>query len=818
MSLTNQEKEKMRERLIYYAGLFHDIGKFFWRKFEKQRFNHSQLSAFFIEGIQDIPPFQWLEKEERKILKRVVELHHYDAIKKAEEEGEDKEILELARIVSFADRLSAKERAKEEDTSQERNLISIFSLIRLDNEERTSEEIKPVYFKFSPLDLNEIPYPMDSPSTKGFVELIEGFVKEYKKLMSKARTPKDIVILSLLQKYLWCVPSAYYRVRNDISLFEHLKNTGAIAVASYKEYRSGKNIFDNSQSHWLLIGGDISGIQSFIYTLTSKGAAKGLKGRSFYLELLQRAVIKFILEKLGLFEGNVLYYGGGKFFILAHASSEKQLEELEKQIAEYLFDRFEGRLYFALASVAMKEEDFHQIKDTFKNLIEKLNEKKEKKFGTLLKSHYKKFFEPGGEGAKPNLCAVCERDIKEGETVIEGKCEDCQLMEEIGKELKYAKYVAELVGFKPTQDKNVRYINFKFGDFEISYRLLRERLVFTDIDNSQKATIFILNDTDFKDFEWLTNEKVDMGFMFIGGTGLEESETFNEMAENSKGAKKLGVFRADVDNLGRIMGYGFGEEDSISRRSQLSFLLKLFFSGYINKIYGKNVHIIYSGGDDLFVAGAWDRVLEDSIKLNEAFKDFVKNPVFTISGGFVYTNPKFPIYTFSELVGEEEERAKEAGKNRISAFSFAVKWEDFEILKEIKEELVSAIANNKWKGILPRSYLQFLIGVSKSASEEKAFLKSANSVKKVVKSLKYYRWRWLVPYYNARTKKRHKKAKELIDKIERFILKNEWNGRRLSEGDGAILIYVPARWAEIETRRENDATWSEFPGEYRGKI
>lgn len=35
-----------------------------------------------------------------------------------------------------------------------------------------------------------------------------------------------------------------------------------------------------------LLGGDVSGIQSFIYTLTAAGATKSLRGRSFYLQLL----------------------------------------------------------------------------------------------------------------------------------------------------------------------------------------------------------------------------------------------------------------------------------------------------------------------------------------------------------------------------------------------------------------------------------------------------------------------------------------------------------------------------------------------------
>ena len=67
----------------------------------------------------------------------------------------------------------------------------------------------------------------------------------------------------------------------------------------------------------LLIGGDISGIQKFIYTIASKKAAKTLRGRSFYLQLLTEAVLRFVLGELELPYTNVIYAGGGHFFLLA---------------------------------------------------------------------------------------------------------------------------------------------------------------------------------------------------------------------------------------------------------------------------------------------------------------------------------------------------------------------------------------------------------------------------------------------------------------------------------------------------------------------
>lgn len=51
----------------------------------------------------------------------------------------------------------------------------------------------------------------------------------------------------------------------------------------------------------MLIGADLSGIQSYIYQVVSKYAGKNLKGRSFYLRILSDSIVRFLLKELGCF-------------------------------------------------------------------------------------------------------------------------------------------------------------------------------------------------------------------------------------------------------------------------------------------------------------------------------------------------------------------------------------------------------------------------------------------------------------------------------------------------------------------------------------
>ncbi|TAE07681.1 MAG: hypothetical protein EAZ95_18120, partial [Bacteroidetes bacterium] len=79
----------------------------------------------------------------------------------------------------------------------------------------------------------------------------------------------------------------------DVSLYDHVKTSLGFAVCL-------EQLKDVEKQAFLLIGGDISCIQSFIYEIVSAKASKNLKGRSFYLQLFTDSLLHQILERLGL--------------------------------------------------------------------------------------------------------------------------------------------------------------------------------------------------------------------------------------------------------------------------------------------------------------------------------------------------------------------------------------------------------------------------------------------------------------------------------------------------------------------------------------
>ena len=88
-------------------------------------------------------------------------------------------------------------------------------------------------------------------------------------------------------------------------------------ITDFKKYCFSDNKTFRTQNAFMLVSGDVSGIQDFLYTIPSKGALKSLRGRSFYLEIMLENFIDVLLEDLGLARTNLLYSGGGHFYLLA---------------------------------------------------------------------------------------------------------------------------------------------------------------------------------------------------------------------------------------------------------------------------------------------------------------------------------------------------------------------------------------------------------------------------------------------------------------------------------------------------------------------
>jgi CRISPR-associated protein Csm1 len=907
--------DNIRKR-IYLAGMLHDIGKFYQRasgSFDGDENNLKEQSKKIADYIcpkkeNDRPThqhviwtnefFEQLEKSLRLFSSvKDNDDHPFHVNAWSSDSITDDNIANLAsnhhrpatklqKIITLADWWSAgidrPDNYEEKDNIIKGGLkfsnfksVPLFSVFNdLKTEAQSVEAVDSYVFQPGELKLTDVfpqKYTQDDVHdlTKVYAELWNDFSEEIKNLPFDSFRGFEESLSFLLKKYTWAIPSNTVDKAN-VSLFDHLKTTAAFAdclyVASqHEEYREAFDLAGKypilKQGYYpvMLLGVDISGIQSFIYDIASNKAAKSLKGRSFYLQLLADAILmKFYRHQaIEAMSAHVLYAAGGKFFMLLPNTPEvkEAIIEIKNEIDTELWEEHKGRLSVHMdvvpfayhsqfinnkaiswISIRNKSEKL-QVGALWKTLNEKLAAQKNRKFVNLIRDDYDAFFNPQDGRLKVSgelgQCAVTGDEfqpgnkriplVKDSETYV---TQSVYNQIKLGQDLKDVDY---LIVFKDDPDKdeylknrarasiNILGTNFYLFD---KNELIKDLPGYNQISSADISTFYCINKTSFLDAE-IKGKSITYGYKFYGGNeqayfrdedgtiiysekNHKKAKTFEDLAINEKGeSTSLGVLRMDIDNLGSLFIKGLPEKSmSFSAYSTLSFNLELFFSGYLNIIRDEKefrdwVNILYSGGDDLFIVGRWDKVILFAEQVQKRFKQFTGRDDITISGGMVMVGRKFPIAKAADMAGEAEKSAKNYGEGKLkNAFCFlgqTVSWNnEFALVKLLKDTLMSFMTEQG--GIQPLS---------------KALLHQIMRFKamKDDNDLKYL---WLSAYYFKRYKERYCKnknteAEEFINNITMKIVDGD-SGYHIDTGGRYLdLLALAARWCELELKLKTKA-------------
>lgn len=747
--------------------------------------------------------------------------------------------------------------------SADESLITVLSSVKIGKSEHP-----PVgRYLPRPLSLDEmVIFPRDNQESD--VQNIcrlnwEEFEKDFRRIREFENHQAYFTTLyHLLKKHTWSVPAAFGKEIQDIALFDHLRTASAVAAClsglSGEELNrialewslGGETI--GSQASFLLVCGDISGIQKFIYTLTSKGAAKGLRGRSFYLQLLGESLARFVLKELGLPLMNLLYCGGGHFYVLARASDKQKLLDLRDSIAKSLLKIHQGELFLAMDWTEIKPCDLKDdISRIWKKADASANIEKQRRFASLAPEYYNDIFgpDPAEHAGSRDVCDICKEEgqlwfrdeigwhLWHGEEVESKLCDFCKQFEIIGDRLKSADYLVEITGIDPECDK---YLLFSFEDFNISFYAFPKEFCskWHPKTDFKEANIYFLKSTKFLEDEDILALAIErgfgLGFRFIGNVTPIEGDSikdFEGMAEDAEGIKRIGLLRMDVDDLGRIFAEGLGERATLSRISTLSTLFSIFFDGYLNNIcsrpkYTNNIYIIYSGGDDLFIVGSWNLIPEVASDIRRDFTKFVcLNPNLTISAGISIFERKYPLYRAAEEAYEGLERAKgykRAGKDKdaISFLSKELSWNEMALSAQMMDLLFRDLkgesesndtgsvdsGTNQRSGkasVLPKSVLGRLAMIYSLYRQGRETLeKEEKPFEDLVRLASFERWRWIMTYSLHRAAKQNKAFEDDLRQIEVALSHNRLGDLESKERDVIEYLDVPVRWADFLTRKE----------------
>lgn len=581
-------------------------------------------------------------------------------------------------------------------------LSSIFSKITLND-----SIPKKYYVPLMKLELTDDIFPsLDFKKHSNYRTLWFSFIKELQ-LLDKYINFENL--LALLKKYTTTI--CY---NDDISLFDHLKITNAISNCIYFQSKNKK--LDNP---FLIINGDVSGIQKFIYNISrpgkqQSGISKRLRGRSLYLTFLTELIANKIIHKLNLDLTNIIFCSGGRFTIIAPniAKVNDLITDLEKEFNNEFIDKFNAELYLILASLEVSFDDLMDYSNISSKSSKLISQKKKHKF----LNQFDYLFKEESYEDDIKLCQVCGNSIKQGSDEI---CNECGTQELFGKMVANSKYIVT----------NETYGEYKYNFFGITYMFFdsqEEVIDYVNLNDYNDFHIYKLNDTDFIDIvDKLYNKNVFFDFKFIGNTVPyldNEVLTFKQLSQLSKGLNKIGVLKMDVDNLGEIFYKGFNSNSKLNiyRISSLSFFLDFFFLGLINNIASKfkvytnygsykdnfiglknydkpffkpkenfkvpsnleefstsTIYINYSGGDDLLVFGPYDDIINFSVMLRDKFKEWTCfNNSINISAGIGVYNYIFPIGNASIEVESFLNKSKNCGKDKITIFNQTLSWDD----------------------------------------------------------------------------------------------------------------------------------------------
>lgn len=767
------------------AGLVHDVGKVVqramedpWRFPEDTREEgqpvHAAWALDFIE--KKLPP-------KYRIAARFGAYHHRPDRCPAEDRS-------IAELISLADKLSAGERADPDEERKEKDppkqLASIFDRVSLTHASPPNQ-IKNL-LPLSPLELGEANIfsglaVSGRDSRAAYLKLQEGL-----EAAARQDTPDNETYLENLlfafQRYTWCVPSAFYYSIPDVSLYDHARMTAALAVcmadwppeevsallsSAVNEFQKAKSEQTSSlnQPVALLVGGDISGIQKFIYSISSSHAAKSLRGRSFYLQLLTEAVLRFVLKELGIPYTNVIYSGGGHFFLLVPISSQSKLPDIQREVSKKLLRCHGVELYLAMGFIPVPANGFRKgaFPEYWQKMHANLNLAKQRRYAELKEDFYESVFQPQPHGGNnEDTCSVCGQE-RPGTKLIDEEdriCSMCQSFDQaIGKELPGAPYVTLFLG-EPLEGASAGTALDALATFgmEVSFKRKDPKPVI--LQNPKRAICWTLEDMPV-----CASGDLPTSVMLRYTVNQVPPRTFDKLQDEGKGIARLGVLRMDVDNLGLVFKQGFGRTPltsiaTVARLSSLSFQISLFFEGWVKKICAEQpdlVYTVYAGGDDLFLVAPWHIVPELACRITRDFSRYTGgNSDLHISGGMSFIHGKYPIYQAAEDAKEALDKAKqEPGKNAFTFLDQAWTWEKFDRLAIVHKRLLEIEEAGG-----PRQLLQVLQRLAdQAASKQKAF----------GGRLMWGPWMWMGDYQLTRMAEQQKKQSkpELAIKIHEVL-------------------------------------------------
>ena len=751
--------------LIALAGLLHDIGKFRQRTGKniseelksqycpnyKTHYSHIH-AAHTVEAIDEMG--LKLKKEELRRLIEIAASHHLSSLNK------DEKIIQLAdRYASSLDRKENNDILPKDEFIKS-GIETPFSMVAI------CKSSKTYYYPLQKLEGTiSITDEKRCNDERDYEKYYEEFIDEVKKLNLTFENFNDFLKLkSLLEKYTTFIPSSTYKTYPDVSLFDHSLATAAIATA----------IANGDENEFSLIQGDFTSIQSFIFSKfgdSNKYLAKILRAKSLFVNVATELVALKICKNLNLTPLSVVMNAGGKFMILAHKLGEEDLKRLN-EIKEWVNDTFKELNYlqtkFIIKSIdfdsnAFKLGEFSKI---YQKMASSFEEEKLRFIPEI------DVFEDYIEKAKNGICKICgivplDENTKDKDEEI---CKFCLKFKELGERLPKAKYI----NFNLDDLLSIELDTKPNKDISLSFDSYPLKRVANYVPKFSKDEIRASKYELLDDKNEAVSERGIKTFYHIAVDGLKED------GDKFYGRKYLAILKADIDNLGQIFINGFKkdvenrplfdkdckkdelkDEATFSRILYLSRMVDYFFTNILTSyIKDKNIYTVFAGGDDLFLIGHYEDIVNTYEWIINELKDYTKNEDFHLSAAIKLTKANVPVNLMAEFAEDELDEAKKLdGKDALTIFEITLKNSEFQQMLK-KREFFENIYNK----------LRQISSGSSFMYKFYDFIDMQKNLKEDV--LRNSRWKYMLRYLIEKNVeiKRNDKQKKLKEEIRKDLM------------------------------------------------
>ncbi len=453
----------------------------------------------------------------------------------------------------------------------------------------------------------------------------------------------------------------------------------------------------------MIILGDISGIQTYLFDVAEEGGgqAQRLRARSFYIQLLAETAALRVLRglKWPLDSAHFLLSGAGKFVLRGTSSPgvDQRLGGEQQAINDWLLreTRAELRLTLAWDSSGSDVAAYDAAQRA------------------LQQSKARPWAPRQGRGWDASCliltpldtpCSLCghapaqeeetDRDTGQARRV----CRTCAANRRLGRCLPRANW---LIIRETRQSADFEILGLGITVLEREVRLGPDTMAVANLREPHRRPSWC------PPHQFLTRR-------LMAHVPADEQGCpvwFTELARQAQGDRLLGVLKADADSLG-VRFHRLLHSSGLEAMATFSEQLDAFFAGRLRQEIAGNhdgrwqsIYTIFAGGDDLIMVGPWDVMFDFAGRIHELFTEQFRSQELTLSAGLALIKPKRPIKT---AVAEAErllEQAKTGTKDQIAALGQVWRWQHHDTIMKTARQLVAWVEG----GEMERGWLHTLL-------------------------------------------------------------------------------------------------------------